>query len=69
MFNVRPDAQSPWIHVEPPPADEVPGFRVNPDGSIRSTPPTVSSGADPTALSDFSPPPRLSLFKAQSIRS
>lgn len=38
MFNVRPNALSPWLYVEPPPADEVPGFRMNPDGSVRDTP-------------------------------
>jgi len=35
MFNVRPKPAFPWIHVEPPPAEEVPGFRMNPDGSLR----------------------------------
>ncbi|GEP56683.1 hypothetical protein [Reyranella soli] len=35
MFNVRPEAMIPWLHVEPPPADELPGFRMNPDGSVR----------------------------------
>jgi soluble lytic murein transglycosylase-like protein len=52
MFNVRPDALSPWLYVEPPPADEVPGFRMNPDGSVRDTPraaPPGSFGFDPSA--------------------
>lgn len=64
MFNVRPDTQSPWLHVEPPPVDEVPGFRMNPDGSIRNTPRNAPPGADPTALSGLSPPPRQSLQSA-----
>lgn len=34
MFNVRPDALSPWLHVEPPPANDPPGFRVAPDGAM-----------------------------------
>ncbi len=37
MFNVRPKAMIPWLHVEPPPADEVSGFRMNPDGSVHNT--------------------------------
>lgn len=37
MFNVRPSAFSPWLHVEPPPPDEPPGFRVAPDGSVSET--------------------------------
>jgi hypothetical protein len=52
MFNVRPDARSPWLCVEPPPADEVPGFRINPDGSVRGTrraAPPGSFGFDPSA--------------------
>lgn len=34
MFNVRPDALSPWLYVEQPPEDEPLGFRVAPDGSV-----------------------------------
>jgi hypothetical protein len=37
MFNVRRNAFSPWLHVEPPPPDEPPGFRVAADGSVRDT--------------------------------
>lgn len=37
MFNVRPERLIPWLYVEPPPADEVPGFRMNADGSVRDT--------------------------------
>ena len=35
MFNVRPERLIPWLYVEPQPADEVPGFRMNADGSLR----------------------------------
>jgi hypothetical protein len=38
MFDVRPNAPSPWLYVEPPPADEPPGFRVAPDGQSGSPP-------------------------------
>lgn len=38
MFNVRPAAPSPWLHVEPPPPNEPPGFRLAADGSIREAP-------------------------------
>lgn len=44
MFNVRPDAMNPWLHVEPQPADEVPGFRMNPDGSVHDTQRRAASG-------------------------
>lgn len=63
MFNVRPDAQSPWLHVEPRQADGVPGFRVNLDGSVGDTPRTDLSSANPTTPSD-APPPRPSLQDA-----
>lgn len=36
LFNVRPERLIPWLYVEPPSADEVPGFRMNADGSTRS---------------------------------
>lgn len=36
MFNVRPDLQWLGLRVEPP-TEEVPGFRMNADGSIRET--------------------------------
>lgn len=52
MFNVRPEALAPWLHVEPLPADEVPGFRMNPDGSVRDTQRGAASGSlgfDPSA--------------------
>ena len=45
MFNVRPEALIPWLHVEPPLADEVPGFRMNPDGSVRDTQRDAASGS------------------------
>lgn len=60
MFNVRPDAL--WLYVEPPPADEVLGFRMNPDGSVRDTPsaaPSGSFGLDPSASSSSSMGPGL----------
>lgn len=46
MFSVRSDRLIPWIYVEPPPADEVPGFRLNTDvGSGRDMRiPTKSAG-------------------------
>lgn len=62
MFNVRPDALSPWLYVEPPPADEVPGFRMNSDGSVRDTPsaaPPWPFGFDPSAGSSSSMSPGL----------
>lgn len=37
MFSVRPDALSPWLHVEPPPANDPPGFRVAPDGAMHDS--------------------------------
>src|SRR5690349_17045971 len=38
MFNVRPERLIPWLYVEPSPAvDDVPGFRIAPDGSVRDT--------------------------------
>ena len=37
MFNVRPERLIPWLYVEPPPPDDVPGFRMNADGSVRDT--------------------------------
>jgi soluble lytic murein transglycosylase-like protein len=52
MFNVRPDALSPWLYVEPPTADEVPGFRMPPDGPVRDAPRIASPGSfgfDPSA--------------------
>lgn len=52
MFNVRSNAPSPWLYVEPPAAAEVPGFRMNPDGSVRDTPraaPPGPFGFDPSA--------------------
>jgi len=51
MFNVRLEALFPWLNVEPPPADEVPGFRINPDGSVRDTQqaaPSSSLAFDPS---------------------
>ena len=49
MFNVRPSAFSPWLHVEPPPPDEPPGFHVAPDGSVSETQGTAFApfGYDP----------------------
>jgi hypothetical protein len=64
MFNVRPDAQSPWLFVEPPPANEVPGFRMKPDGSVRDTPPAAPSGASLAGLTGFTPLPRHPLHDA-----
>ena len=45
MFNVRPKRLIPGLYIEPPPADEVPGFRMNPDGSIRDTQRGAPSGS------------------------
>lgn len=45
MFNVRPKPAFPWIYVEPPPAEEVPGFRMNPDGSLRDRQRGAASGS------------------------
>lgn len=36
LFDVRPERLIPWLYVEPPSVDEVPGFRMNADGSTRS---------------------------------
>jgi len=44
MFNVRPERLIPWLYVEPPSADEVPGFRMNADGSVRDTQLSTPSG-------------------------
>jgi hypothetical protein len=56
MFNVRPDAFSPWLHVEPPLPNEPPGFRVAADGSVRETQGTgfAPFGYDPR--DDAAPP-------------
>ncbi len=46
FFNIRPDSFLPGFRVQPPKEPEVPGFRMNPDGSIdnsvasRASPPT-----------------------------
>jgi len=53
MFNVRPERLPPGLYVEPPPAKEVPGFRLNLDGSVRDTElgaPSGSFGFDPSAV-------------------
>ena len=44
FFTVRPDASVPGFRVEAPKKPEVPGFRMNPDGSIDKS---VSSRAGP----------------------
>lgn len=67
MFNVRPEALSPWLYVEPPTPDEVPGFRMNPDGSVRDTPraaPPGSFGSNPGA----SPSPPMATGFHDAIR-
>src|SRR6187402_500324 len=57
MFNVRAETLFPWFHVEPPAADEVPGFRLNPDGSIhdmlrRAASVPVTFSKSPSALNE-----------------
>ena len=57
MFNLRPEDLFPWLRVEPPSTDEVPGFYLNPDGSsgdTRRTAASPASGFDPSASA--SPP-------------
>ena len=52
MFNLRPEDLFPWLRVEPAPADELPGFNLNPDGSPGDTQrgaPLSSFGFDPSA--------------------
>ena len=62
MFNVRPDALSPWLYVEPPQPDDPPGFRIAPDGSVidakRATPfapfgNDLRAGTEPSTGTDF----------------
>ena len=59
MFNVRPDALSPWLYVEPPQPDDRPGFRIAPDGSVidakRATPfgNDLRAGTEPSTGTDF----------------
>ena len=56
MFNVRPDQLWPWIHFEPP-SEDLPGFRMAADGSIRAT------GESGSGFPSYVPapiPPRLS---------
>ena len=36
MFNVRPELQWPGFRVKSPAEEEVPGFRMNADGSVRT---------------------------------
>lgn len=54
MFNVRPDALSPWLYVEQPPESEPPGIRVAPDGSVMDAKKSAFSapGGPPTGT-DF----------------
>lgn len=54
FFNIRPDSFLPGFRVEPPKAPEVPGFRMNPDGSIDNS---VSSRAGPQTrtLQNYNP--------------
>jgi len=57
MFNLRPEDLFPWLRVEPPPADEVPGFNLNPDGpagDARRSAASRALGFDPSASA--SPP-------------
>ena len=58
MFNVRPNAISPWFHVEPPPVDEPPGFRAAPNGQSSASPFlsfgfNPGTGSAPSAGTDF----------------
>ncbi|MPZ33462.1 MAG: hypothetical protein GEV13_21135 [Rhodospirillales bacterium] len=53
FFNIRPDSFLPGFRVQPPKEPEVPGFRMNPDGSIDKS---VSSRAPQTrTLQNYNP--------------
>jgi len=57
MFNVRPNLRIPGFNVREP-DEEVPGFRLNADGTI-GKPPTTSAKPDGNPFDIFEPQPWL----------
>ena len=55
MFNVRPNLRAPGFNVREP-EEEVPGFRLNADGTI-GKPPMTAAKPDGTSFDLFEPQP------------
>jgi hypothetical protein len=56
MFNVRPNLRAPGVNVREP-EEEVPGFRLNADGTI-GKPPMTAARPDGTSFDIFEPHPQ-----------